>query len=171
MGIIRRTYTFLNEETFLLLYKALVSPHLEFACAAWHSYKQKDIEAMENVQRRATRQLASLKNLSYEERLEKLKLPTLSYRRLRGDMIEVYKILGGHYDPSLCDILPASGVTHTRGHAKKLYKFRSRLDTRKYSFTQRVVDQWNSLPEEVVDAPSIYAFKTRLDKHWQDLSL
>jgi hypothetical protein len=46
-----------------------------------------------------------MKNLSYEERLRKLELPTLSYRRLRGDMIEVYKIIQGHYDPEASTIL------------------------------------------------------------------
>ena len=53
---------------------------------------------IENVQRRATKQLPGLKNLSYPERLRKLKLPTLTFRRIRGDMIELYKILSGKYD-------------------------------------------------------------------------
>jgi plasmid maintenance system killer protein len=53
----------------------------------------KHIDMIENVQKRATKQIPGMKNLSYEERLRKLELPTLSYRRLRGDMIEVYKII------------------------------------------------------------------------------
>ena len=50
---------------------------------------------IENVQRRATKQLPGLKNLTYSERLQKLKLPSLNFRRVRGDMIELYKILNG----------------------------------------------------------------------------
>ena len=58
----------------------------------WSPQKIKHIEMIENVQRRCTRQLPYLKDLSYPERLKKLKLPTLAYRRIRGDMIETYKI-------------------------------------------------------------------------------
>ena len=57
------------------------------------AYKQKYKDAIENVQRRATKQLPGIKNIPYEERLERLKLSTLAYRRTRGDMIEVYKLL------------------------------------------------------------------------------
>ena len=90
MGLIRRPFTCLDEGTFLLLYKVLVRPHLEYANALWSPYKIKDITAIENVQRRATTLVSSLKNLEYEDRLRKLKLPTLKYRRLRGDMIETH---------------------------------------------------------------------------------
>ena len=90
MGLIRRTFTCLDEGTFLLLYKVLVRPHLEYANALWSPYKIKDITAIENVQRRATTLVSSLKNLEYEDRLRKLKLPTLKYRRLPGDMIETH---------------------------------------------------------------------------------
>ena len=60
-------------------------PHLEYGNSIWCPYKIRDIEAIEAVQRRATRQLPGMKDLSYEERLRKLKLPTLVYRRARGD--------------------------------------------------------------------------------------
>jgi hypothetical protein len=62
-------------------------------------------DIIENVQKRATKQIPGMKNLSYEKRLRKFELPTLSYRRLRGDMIEVYKIIQGHYDPVASTIL------------------------------------------------------------------
>ena len=77
MGLIRRSFINLDEEMFLKLYKALVRPHLEYANVIWHLTKIKDITATENVQRQATKYLPSLKNLSYEEILQKLKLPTL----------------------------------------------------------------------------------------------
>ena len=57
-----------------------------------------DIKRLEKVQMRATKLVNNVKHLSYENRLKKLKLPTLKYRRLRGDMIEVYKIIHGKYD-------------------------------------------------------------------------
>ena len=73
MGLIRRTYTFLDETSFRYLFQALVRPNLEYAAAVWSPYTKKDIELIENVQRRATKQVPSLKQLSYTDRLKKLK--------------------------------------------------------------------------------------------------
>ena len=99
MGIIRRTFTYLDEHSFLMLYKALVRPHVEYANQIWSPYLRKDINSIENVQRRATKQIAGMRNLTYEDRLKKLKLPTLAYCRLRGDIIDTYtKILYEKYD-------------------------------------------------------------------------
>ena len=98
MAVIRRSFTTLNQHNFVPLYKALVRSHLDYAISIWSPYKQKYKDAIENVQRRATKQLPGMKNISYEERLQRLKLPTLAYRRTRGDMIEVYKLLHGKYD-------------------------------------------------------------------------
>ena len=88
---------------FKLLYKALVRPHIEYAAAIWSPRYISDVNIIEGVQRRATRQLPEMKSLSYEERLKKLQLPTLRFRRLRGDIIEDYKMLSGIYDPRIYD--------------------------------------------------------------------
>ena len=88
MGLIRRTYSYLDEQNFKYLFQALARPHLEYAEAVWSLSKVGDIDVIKNVQRRATKQIPSLKNLEYTDRLKKLKMPTLKYRRLRGDMIE-----------------------------------------------------------------------------------
>jgi len=77
LGLMRRTFLHLDNKTFSLLFKALVRPHLEYASSVWSPYKKKDINSIENVQRRATRMLPQMKNIEYEERLRKLKLPTL----------------------------------------------------------------------------------------------
>ena len=76
----------------------MVRTHLDYASSVWAPYKMKHIEIIENVQRRCTRQLPYMKNLPYQERLKKSNLPTLTYRRLRGDMIETFKIVKGFYD-------------------------------------------------------------------------
>ena len=172
MGIIRRSFKHLDTDTFCKLYKGLVRPNLEYAATVWSPHLKGDIRKLESVQRRATKQLNDFKNLDYDERLKKLKLPTLIYRRLRGDMIEVYKILTKKYDPLVCDILPLH-TTHypnscSRGHSKKLLKRSHSLDLRKFSFSMRTTDIWNSLPERVVSAPSIYAFENRLDRLWSN---
>ena len=90
----------------------------------------------------------------------------MTYRRYRGDMNEVYKILTGKYDKNLAPVLQLNEGSITRGNSLKLTTERSRYDVRKFSFTSRVVSIWNSLPNEVVEAESLNTFKYRLDKFW-----
>ena len=105
MAVIRRSFTTLNKTNFPPLFKALVRSHLEYASSVWSPYKQKHKEAIEKVQRRATKQLPGMKDISYQERLAILKLPTLVYRRNRGDMIETYKILHNKYYGDVSNII------------------------------------------------------------------
>ena len=84
-----------------MLYVSLVRPHLEYTNPVWNPYLKKHIDMIENIQMRATKLIPGLSDLSYEDRLRRLKLPSLSYRRSRGDMIEVYKIMSGKYDPEI----------------------------------------------------------------------
>ena len=81
----------MDKDAFVLLYKALVRSHLEYANTVWSPYKQYLIEEVEEVQKRATKLVHDCKHLPYAERLKYLKLPTLKYRQPRGDMIETYK--------------------------------------------------------------------------------
>jgi hypothetical protein len=67
---------------FKYLFQALVRPHLEYAAAVWSPYKQHDIDSIENEQRRATKQIPSVKDVEYPDRLKKLKMPTLKYQLL-----------------------------------------------------------------------------------------
>jgi hypothetical protein len=167
MGVIRRTYSFLDSKSFKYLFIALVRPHVEYGAPIWQPKLKKNIAALESVQRRATRQIQGFKNLEYEERLAALDLPSLRFRRLRGDMIEAYKILSGKYDDSLEHPLHLA-QSHTRGHSLKLVKPRATTSIRANVFSHRIVNNWNSLPEEVVTADSINSFKNRLDKHWKN---
>ncbi len=83
MGLIRRTFSFLDMETFKQLYTSFVRPHLEYAQPVWSPHLRKHIKMVENVQIRATKLVDGLKNLDYAERLDKLGLPTLLHRRER----------------------------------------------------------------------------------------
>jgi len=99
------------------------------------------------------------------DRLARLQLPTLKYRRFRGDMMEVYKILHGFYDVSVIPSLARNFDTRSRGNSLKLMVQRCNFDARKYSFCNRVVNVWNALPEHVVISSSLNVFKNNLDKH------
>ena len=167
MGMIHRTFTTLNMSTFRCLFKVMVRPHLEFGQTAWSPYKKKDIRVVENVLRRASKLVPGLKTLSYSERLKQLNLPTMAYRRIRGDMIEVYKILTGKYDKEV-NIQLQRHTGHTRGNKLKLSKARARTQLRQMFFTSRITNIWNSLPNDVIEAPSTATFERRLDKFWSN---
>ena len=104
-----------------------------------------------------------MKDLTYEGRLKMLNLPTLKYRRFRGDMIEMYKLLNSKYNTTISDFIEINPRT-SRGHSYKLNKKHSRFDVKKKSFVPRAVNLWNSLPENVVEAPNVKTFEKRIDK-------
>ena len=108
-----------------------------------------------------------LQNMEYGDRLKKLKLPSLEYRRARGDMIEVYKILNGYYDVEF-PWLVRDFESITRGHDFKLKKPNYKNTSKRRMFSFRVINDWNSLSNDIVNAPSLNCFKNRLDKFWLD---
>ena len=97
VGLIRRSCSFLDGTSFKKLSTAFVRPHLEYAQSVWSPHLRKHINMLENVQIRATKLVDGLARLDYPDRLKILNLPTLAYRRLRGDLIEIYKHFH-HYD-------------------------------------------------------------------------
>jgi len=116
LGIIKRNFQHVDKVAFVLLYKALVRSHLEYANTVLSPYKHYLIDVVENVQKRVTKLVHERKHLPYTDRLKYLKLPTIKYRRHRGDMIETYKIIHGLYDTAMAPCLMMSQVSHTRGN-------------------------------------------------------
>ena len=166
LGVIRRSFEYLNTKTLPLLFKTLVQPHLEYANSVWGPFNRADEKRVERVQRRATRLIPDLRELPYQERLRKLDLPSLYYRRSRGDMITVYQLLHGGLDVDSEQFLRLAGPGPTRGHPWKLEKPRAVSRARRCAFSTRVVNPWNALPTSVVTAASLNQFKSRLDSHW-----
>ena len=123
----------------------------------------KDITILEKVQRRATRMIIECKGKTYEERLKLVGLTTLENRRMRADLIEVFKIIKGFEGLDERTFFKRQ-ESATRGHSLKLYKMRVNKDVFKFSFGHRVIDEWNKLPEEVINAEGINSFKTKVDK-------
>ena len=93
LGMIKRTFSTRNKTVMIKLYKSLVRPHLEYCMSVWRPHYQKDIELLERVQRRALGLIEGFKDLRYEERLLRCNLTTLKVRRLRGDLIETFKLI------------------------------------------------------------------------------
>ena len=168
---VRRNFRRLDCQDLLLIYKTYIRPHLEYCIQSWSPYLRKDIQCLEGVQRAITKLVPALRKLDYGQRLQKLGLTTLETRRRRGYLIETFKIMTGKEKLSSEQFFHLSTIGYqTRGHSLKIAKQRTRLDLRKHFFSQRVVNEWNSLPQHVIEASTVNMFKNRLDKYWRDMS-
>ena len=166
--MIMRVITYKSTDIMLPLFKALIRPVIEYGNSVWCPHKLGDIDNIEDIQRYYTKRIIGLSKLSYEERLKKLKLPSLSYRRMRGDMIQVFKIAHNIYDPLTTKSLfkfAADTNSKTRTNGYKIIKVSTNTKSYQHFFTNRVVNLWNSLPIHVVDVNSVNAFKCVLDKY------
>ncbi|KAF2368251.1 Reverse transcriptase domain [Trinorchestia longiramus] len=92
LGFIARNFEYKSKNIILPLYKALVRPHLKYAVQLWSPTLQKDINKMEKIQRKATKMIPELHNLSYERRLQRFQLISLEQRRLRGQILRPLSI-------------------------------------------------------------------------------
>jgi len=115
----------------------------------------------EGVQRRATKLVARMQNFNYNDRLKMLGLQQLEERRMRSDLIEIFKIVNRKYyiNPELFFQLDEGD---RRGHDQKLFKKRFRLNVRKYAFSNRVIDNWHLLPASCMNCSTINTFKKHL---------
>ena len=167
LGIIRRTFLSLDRSIFVILYKALVRPHLEYASTVWSPRLKRERDIIERVQRRATKLVPELKEKPYTQRLRILNLPTLEFRRRRADIIQTFKVVSGIDDVETEALFTMSTFDTTRSHSKKIFKKGSRRGTRQHFFSNRIVNEWNNLPQSAVDKDTVNSFKNALEKHWK----
>ena len=168
VGIIWRIFTTLYGKHMIKLFNTMARPHLEYCNSVWKPHKKGDMESLEKVLNRATKLVPKLKDLTPVERLRRLKTPCLALRRLRGDMIETFKMLQGYYDPNVEKVLELDENRRTRGHNLRLKQRPFKTDIGKFSFPSRTSRIWNALPKEIVNATSINSFKNRLDRLWKE---
>ena len=167
IGLIKRKFKYIDSELFLTLYKSLIRTHLDYGNLIFYPTTKKYKQVLENAQRRATRLVPELRGLSYKERLEKLNLSTLEYRRKRFDLIQVFKIIHGLDDIDMNLFFTFTENTQLRGHNLKLNKPRANKSVRLNSFALRNIPVWNGLTDEIVNSKTVLEFKTKLDKLWK----
>ena len=167
LAVIRRSFAYLNEQTLTLLYKTLVRPHLEYGNVIWGPFNRADQRLLERVQRRATKLVPGFRDLSYPQRLQRLKLPSLYYRRRRGDMVMIYQLVHAGIDLNPDEFVSKATMATTRGHSWKLAKPQAASRIRRNALCVRAINDWNALPPSVVLADTVNQFKSRLDQHWR----
>ena len=134
LGLTSRSFVCKKKSLLVSLYKTLIRPHLDYCMQAWRPHLQKDIVVLERVQRRATRMIEECKKLEYEDRLRKVGLTTLETRRVRGDLIEVFKSLNKlenveerEFFERCSGVNVVAGTSRTRGNVFKLNKKKSQI--------------------------------------------
>ena len=167
---ISRAVSYRDKVTFLKLFRTYVRPHLEYCAAAWTPWTQGDKDLLENVQRRAISMVTNFKGKTYEEKLSEAGMVTLEERRRRGDLLQAYRVFSGvdDVDPGLWFNMPekrdgAAATRLTRGHLNVRKVEGKTGDLRTNFWSQRVVDPWNGLPDQVKQAESLNVFKNGID--------
>ena len=170
LGIIKYTFHNIDREGFLVLYKSMVRPLLEYGTPVWYPNLKKHEREIETIQRRATKMINGIGNLSYSDRLRALNLPTLLYRRRRCDLIQVFKILKNidHFNIGSIFIYDA-GITR-KSNQYKLFKPRATKNMKLNCFSHRIINDWNELTNLETGAENVNAFKAALQKRWENKS-
>jgi hypothetical protein len=169
-NLILRTTKSKNPDLLIYLFKVFVRPLIEYNCSIYNPYLLRDIDLLESLQRRYTKRVGRRCGFigGYRERLKFFGLESLEERRIRADLILLYKVLHNLISVRL-DSIYVVGPCKTRGNSNKLFKYRAETEIRKRFFAFRVIDIWNRLPDSLANACSLLQFKNSLSS--SDLSM
>ena len=150
----------------LVLYKSLVRPQLEYASQVWSPYTKEKIKALERVQRRATKFILKC-DLTYPERLAKLGLLPLEFRREVLDLCLFFKCLKGHIDFDVLSYVSFKSYKYDMRNSEAiLAKCRFRTDVFKFSFFIRIVNLWNGLPVAIRTIDRVSLFNKKVNQFY-----
>ena len=170
VGQMARAFTYRDKFNWIRLYKVYVRPHRGYCVQVWSPWNQKDIDLLEDVQKRVIRMTSGLSSVTYVEKLAEVGLTTLEERRRRGDMIQTWKILHGHDDIRKETWFTrrnsvATVSTRLSSSPYNLVLKRANSELRANSFSIQVVNTWNSLPDLVKESATLKCFKNSYDRH------
>ncbi len=165
LGFTNRNFSLRNKHVILPSYISLTRPHLEYAVQFWSPHHAKNTAKRDVVQQRATKMIPSLRNKLYEERFAQLNLFSLEKRRLRGKIIECFKIREGFTTVDANKMFSIDNTSRTRSNGVKLRCKQVQSDCKIFFFTNVVVREWNKLPPPVVQCYTMNSLKNKLDHH------
>ena len=165
LGQMRRAFQYRDKLVWTRLYMTYVRHHLEVAVQSWSPWYAKDINLLEQVQKRAVNMVTGLKAKTYEDKLIELGLTSLEERRKRGDIIQMWKYV--HEGSHLVRLASGQHARLSRHTAKPLNicRVEANKDVRKNFFTVRAVVLWNNLPHVIQAEEDLKEFKRLLDWH------
>ena len=166
---VSRAFHFRDKSVFLNLYKQFVRPHLEFCVPVWCPWQEGDKLVLEKVQMKAVTMISGLQSKEYEDKLKELNLQSLQERRIRYDMMQVFKLMHNYDDVDRRQFFQTAGeesvrVTRQSSDALNILTTRCKTEVRRNFFTNRVAENWNKLPENIKGAGNIKTFKSLYDK-------
>jgi hypothetical protein len=170
-GLIFKCFITRDREFLTKMFTSFCRPKLEYNTCVWSPHKVGEITQLENVQRRFTKRIHGLHDLTYAERLNALGLRSLEYRRIIFDLCMTFSICNNLVNLNFDDFFTRSPSLTTRGHEWKLLVPMCNCDTRKFFFSVRTVPVWNSLPSEAVTANNLDTFKRKLENVNLDIFL
>ena len=153
-----------------MLYKTYIRPIMEYNVSIWAPQSISDIKLAESIQKTFTRKLCKKLNIKYEsyaDRLTILQIESLEYRRVKFDLILLYKILNNIVHANNENLFLFSNIQNSynlRRHSLHLLKPPLvKTSTRTNFFSHRIINIWNNLPDSIVTSPSLIIFKQRLN--------
>ena len=156
------TFSRFNLCSLISLYVSTVCPIHEYCSSVWFPLNKRERARIEKVQRRATKLVPYLRHLPYQQRMQRLQLPSLQFRRDRGDLINTFRIVKNIDNITPSHFFAFSRYNTTRQHQHKIHPPRPRTRLGQNSLSSRVCKPWNALPSETVDTLTIHTFKTKL---------
>ena len=164
MGNLLRSTVCRSRKFMVTLFVAHLRPFVDYCSTVWHVGYLGDLRRLESLQRRWTKEVAGMRDISYEDRLRELGLYSVSGRLLRADLIKIWKLLKFENHEELSQLFQVSRVESTRGHNLRLIMPICRTEIMRRSLMARRVLLWNRLPANVVEASTLGCFKGGLDR-------
>ena len=163
MGMVKRTVGYsAPPNVTLTLYQSLVRSNLDYASSVWAPHSRSHMLRLETIQRSASRYILHYPDNNYQQRCMELNLLPLSYRREINDILFLFKCMQGTYNVNIdtyIDSVPANTGLRSSSRGILLRSRRTRTESFKHSFFNRVVHIWNSLPENARNCTDLIVFK------------
>ena len=165
-NLIHRCFTSRDRSLLVKAFITYVRPILEYNSPVWSPTSKKEISRIEAVQRRFTKRISGMFGLPYYARLKSLNLESLEMRRIRTDLLTVYKLLFGLLNTNSEVFFTLRAHAHLRGHPYALEKQRCTSSIRQSFFCNRIVNIWNNLPRDTTDFSSFQRFRRSLSRDY-----
>ena len=165
LGLIARVFKQRNSKTIIPLYTSYVRPLLENNSIIWSPYTKLYVQKIERIQEKMCNLIGDLRSLTYQEKLRKLKLQSLRARRIKHQLIFMYKMKYKFIDLCFDDFFQENNFKKTRGNAFKLKFPISKTKFRKNFFACSIIKHWNVLKTSDINVRNTHLFKKKVDNY------